>query len=105
MRSDEVQAARWSFARALVQTRTSTDSARERSDHARVANPEAAHIVTEAAVPFRPTIGGEISHLIGAACIPGFRDNLYITQDGIFGNALEKRRDTQNVPMLISAQD
>src|SRR6202044_1964732 len=77
----------------------------EQSDHARVANPEAAHIVTEAAVPFRPTPGGKISHLIGTARVPGFRDDFYVTQDGILGDAFEKWSDAQNVSMLIPAQN
>ncbi|MGA2348280.1 MAG: hypothetical protein ABSF93_19870, partial [Candidatus Sulfotelmatobacter sp.] len=43
--------------------------------------------------------------MIGAACIPSFRDNLYVTQDGILGNAFEERSVAQNVPMLIPAQN
>jgi len=62
-------------------------------------------LLAETAIPFRPALGGKISHLIGAACVPSFRDNLHVTQDGILGNAFEKRSVAQNVPMLISAQD
>src|ERR1700722_9805874 len=105
MTSDKVDAARGSLARGQVQIRASTNSACERCSHARVATPEAAHIVTETAVPFRPPIGGEISHLISAASVPCFRDDLYITKNGILGNAFEKWSDAQNVAMLIPAED
>src|SRR5580698_8363387 len=105
MTSDEVEATGRSLARAFVQIGASSDSACERAHHARVADPEAAHIITETAVPFRPTLGGKTSHLIGAACVPCFRDNLYVTQDGILGNAFQKRSVAQTVPMFISAQD
>src|SRR6202034_3052123 len=83
----------------------STDSVREQSDHARVSNPEAAHIVTKSPIPFRPPLGGKISHLIGPACVPGFRDNLYVPQDGILRDAFQKRSVAQNVPMLIATED
>src|SRR5580692_9646316 len=105
MTSDKVETARRPLARALVQIGASTDSVCEQSHHARVAKPEAAHIVAETAVPFRPTIGGKASHLIGAACVPGFRNDLYVTQNGILGNAFKKRSDAQNVSMLISTQN
>src|SRR3954452_9419583 len=97
MTSDEVEALCGPLTRALVQIRTSTDSACERSDHARVAAPEAAHIVTETTVPFRPARGRKISYLIGTTCIPSFCDYLYITQDRILGDAFKKRGLAQNI--------
>src|SRR5580692_10182270 len=105
MTSDEIEAAVGPLARDLVQIRASTDSACERSDHARVANPEAAHIVAKPTIPFRPTRSGKASHLVGAARVPGFRDNFYIPQDGILRDALEKRSVGENVSMLVSAQN
>ena len=105
MRSDEVQAARRALAGALVQIRASTDSAcelipsclrrRSRSGAHRHGN---GHSIPS-------SVAWKNSHLIGAARVPGLRDNLYVTQDGILGNAFEKRSVAQNVPMLISAQD
>src|SRR5580704_7486477 len=104
MGGHEVEAAGGALARALVQIRASTKSACERSDHALFANPEAAHIVTETSVPFRPALIGKISHLIRAARVPGFRDNLYVAQDGILGNVFKKRSVEQNSPMLVPSQ-
>ena len=100
MRSYKVQAACWPFAGFF-----GTNPSFHRCDwqtvpSSRVADPEPAYIVTKTPIPFRPALRGKTPHLIGAACIPGFRDNFYVAQDGILGNAFKKWSVAEDFPML-----
>src|SRR2546429_4173142 len=52
--------------------------------HSRLTEPEAAHVIPKAAIPFCPTLFGETSHLVGSACIPSLGDEHDIAQDGVF---------------------
>src|SRR5215475_15243863 len=105
VRSYKVEAACRSLAGGFIYIRASADTTGEQSHHARVPDPEAPHVIPEAAIPFPPSPRGKTAHLIGTASVPGFRDNFYVAQDGILGNVLEKGSVAEDVPMLISAQN
>ena len=67
---------------------------------------EPAHIVPVPSVPFRPAFPGrEGADLIEAAGIPCFRDQLYISKDGIKSQATQKRRLVHGGAVLVAAQD
>ena len=67
---------------------------------------EGTHIVTVAAVPFRPAVPcGETADLVQAAGIPGFRDQLYIRKDRVHGKPLDQGRILHRGTVLISPQN
>ena len=65
-----------------------------------------AHVVPIAAVPLRPAVpGGERTHLIQSAGVPGLGNELYVSQNGVERQRLEQRRLFHGTAVLVPAQD
>ena len=70
----------------------SGDPRGEGARHARVAAPEAPHVVAIAVIPFQP-LGGEAAKLVAArADVPGFGDHHSVGEHGIGAHRLQQRR-------------
>ena len=87
-----------------VEVGAAADAAGEAADHPRVAPPEPAHVVAEAAVPLGPAALGERADLIGAGGVPGLGDELGVAEDRILGDALEQGRVRQHAAAAIAAE-
>ena len=65
-----------------------------------------AHGIPVPSVPFRPaSVGRKTADLIHASGIPCFRDQLYIAQNRVIGQQLQKRRIVQRRTVRIPSED
>ena len=82
----------------FVQVGAAAQPRRQRAGHARLAAPEAAHVVAVAAVPFRPAPAErETADLIQARRVPRLGDQLGVGQHAVLGDHLDDRRLHQHV--------
>ncbi len=87
-----------------VQIGAATDPAGEGAHHAGVPAPEPAHVIAEAAVPFRPPALGERAHLVGAGDVPGLGDELGVAEDRVLGDALEQGGIGEHAAVHVPAE-
>src|SRR5581483_9213680 len=100
----EIDAALGPLSGPAIDVGAAADAARDRTDHAVVAAPEAADIVPIAAVPLRPLGLKKAAHLIGACYAPRFGDQLGPSQNGIFRDALDQRRIAQKIAIAVATE-
>src|ERR1700682_1679571 len=70
-----------------------------------VAFDEAAHGIAETPIPFSPAIAGEVAHLVQTGGIPGFGDDLGISQCLRQFNLPDDRRAGHGGAVLVAAQN
>ena len=100
---DEVDAVRRAPAVALVQVGAPRQPGSQGGGGA-VAAPEAAHVVAEAVVEFRPPVARELAHLVGAGGVPRLGDDLGVAQHRILTDLFKDRRVGAQVAGAVAAE-
>ncbi|CAJ1787122.1 hypothetical protein LGKMAHEF_02034 [Aeromonas salmonicida] len=83
MTSDEVDALLWVGVVIVIDIRAAAQSLHEGSDGVVIPAQKVAHVIPELAVPLTPARAGQAAYLIKPTRIPGFGDELDVSDAGI----------------------